>query len=86
MDRNSLISRARALVRGRRLEVTNADALDGLAAEHRFLVHPDGSACPDGCDARPVPLALDVLEEAESEEMQGEERCAMDDWYELRGQ
>lgn len=36
-----------------------------LAREHDALVHPDGSACPDGCDAPPM-VAPQVVAEPQS--------------------
>jgi hypothetical protein len=36
-----------------------------LAAEHRHLVHADGSQCPDGCDWAAVPSAMDEYNRGE---------------------
>jgi hypothetical protein len=34
-----------------------------LADEHMSLVHPDGSECPDGCDAAAMPSYSELLEQ-----------------------
>ena len=39
--------------------MTTTESVTGvgdLASEHMGLVHPDGSECADGCDARPLRL------------------------------
>lgn len=54
-----------------------ADGSTGVAAQHAFVCHGDGSACADGCDVAADPARVAVLEaEADILATQADQLCA----------
>ena len=65
MPRSDYFARAQ-----RALKAIRSDEIDSarfgttvVSSQHRFLCHPDGAECPDGCDASPNPERLAVFNE-----------------------
>lgn len=66
MTTTALVRQARSIIAMQDSAHSMGAAMHGLALEHRFLCHGDGSACGDGCDVAAVPARMAALEAAAS--------------------